>query len=140
MRENVPVRRHVCDHDGLWDPHPKTSHGGNDLTWGNEIMCINQVSRCVSKGLVSQFLTPTPQIQWLLMIIFQLVLELAAYHNIRIGPNAYRCCTIYPDDGCLFGVRQIFINIDTLLQVQQQRDHGHEGEHGVQANSKHIQL
>lgn len=71
------------------------------------------------------------------MIIFVLVLELI---NIKTGLNAYWCCTVYPNDGRLLGVGQFFINKDALLQVQQQGDAGHEGEHDVQAKIKHTEL
>lgn len=54
------------------------------------------------------------------------------------GIIAYRCCTIYPNHGGLLGVGEFFIHIDALLQVQQEGNTGHEGEHGVPANSKYI--
>lgn len=52
--------------------------------------------------------------------------------------NAYWCSTTYPDNGCLLGIGHLFVNVHTLLQVQQQGNEGHEGEHGVEANPKHI--
>lgn len=67
-----------------------------------------------------------------------LLLEIATHSNNKTGLNAYWCCTIYPNDGCLLGVGEFFINIDALLQVQQQGDAGHEGQNGVQTKVKHI--
>lgn len=64
----------------------------------------------------------------------------SAFYNNKTGPDAYWCCTACPNEGGLLGFGQLFINKDALLQVQQQGDAGHEGEHGVEAKIKHIHL
>lgn len=53
---------------------------------------------------------------------------------------AHRCSSVDPDDGFLLRVGQFFINVNTLLQVEQQGYAGHKGEHGVQADSERIEL
>lgn len=65
--------------------------------------------------------------------------HIAATKN-RPEQAPYRCCTIYPNDGCLLGVRQLFIDEDTKFQVQQQRGARHEGENEVQDKVKCIKL
>lgn len=60
--------------------------------------------------------------------------------SFRTGWNAYRGCTIYPNEGGLLGVGQFPVNEDTQLQVEQQGGAGHDREDGVQAKLKGIQL
>lgn len=72
------------------------------------------------------------------MLLCPVVLHYAA--RLEAGVNAYWCCTAYPNDGGLLGVELLPVNVDTLLQVQQQGQAGHEGEHDVQAETEGIHL
>ena len=146
LRSNISVgeRKHTSWTSCLWTWLPLGSTSQNKPWWQwPDIEKHDNVHQLVFTLCIKRALCPSSErthstIQRLIIIIFQLGLELATNYNVRIGLNAYWCCTIYPDYGCFLGVGHAFINIGTLLQVQQQGDAGHEGENGVQANSKYI--
>lgn len=54
--------------------------------------------------------------------------------------DAYWSRAAYPNDGGLLGVGLLPVDVEALLQVQQQGQAGHEGEHDVQAETEGIHL
>lgn len=67
---------------------------------------------------------------------FALYLQLPSPQSVL----SYRCSPIHPDDDTLLIGRHFPIDVDTLLN-EEQHGHGcHEGEDGVQDDTKDIQL